>query len=174
VGRLMLALLILFSGASLALLAGQSAQTAAISRRDDLTEVKKLHYMASIAIADGQRTLDDPLPPQANHDFKTKIINTAEGTKHTGTYRELMVRSEEILVQSGSRVTVSVEAQPHGCSVSYRAIAGGGIMDFGVTRTEHRVEPRTYEFTCDCKSPSKLHKIVDCTEDQNVQFECQK
>jgi len=174
VSRLAWTLLILFGGASLTLLAGQIAQTAARDHKANLTELKKLHYMASLAIADGQKSLDDPLPSQAKHDFRAQMVNSSESEKSTGTYRELIVRSEEIFVQSGFRVNVSVEARPHGCSVTYRAIAGGGIMDFGITRTEHRVEPRTYEFTCDCKSPSKPRKIVDCTEDQSVQFECQK
>jgi hypothetical protein len=158
----------------LAVLAGQSTQTAAVDRKPDITQLKKLHYAASMAIVNGQQSLDDPLPLQVKHDFAYQMAGAPQDVKNSITYRELIVKSEDIIVHAGSRVTVSVDAQPRSCDVTYRPIAGGGTLSFGTTLAKQRVEPRTYEFTCDCASPSKPKKIVDCTEDQNVLFECQK
>jgi len=169
------AFITLFStGTLLAVLAGQSAQTAAGGRKPDLTQLKKLHHAASMAIVSGQQSLDDPLPPQVRHDFAYQMASAPPDLKNSTTYRELIVKSEDVFAQAGSRVTVSVDAQPRSCEVTYRPIAGGGILSFGTTLAKQRVEPRTYEFTCDCTSPPKPKKIVDCTEDQSVLFECQK
>jgi hypothetical protein len=161
-------------GALLTVFAGQTARSAAADRKPDLTQLKKLHYAASMALVNGQQSLDDPLPSQVKSDFAYQMAQPPEDPKRSATYRDLIVKSEEVIVQFGSRVTVSVDAQPHSCDVTYRPIAGGGTLSFGTTLAKQRVEPRTYEFTCACTQPSKPKKIVDCTEDQSVLFECQK
>jgi hypothetical protein len=145
-----------------------------VRQKPDLTQLEKLHYMASMVIADGQKNLDDPIPSQVRSDFTTQVPLGQDGTVAPVTYRELIVRSEQVIVQAGSRVTVSIDAQPHSCDVTYRPIAGGGTISFGTTLATQRVEPRTYEFTCSCTSPPRPRKVVDCTEDQKIQFECKQ
>lgn len=151
---------------------GQGGATAA--QKPDLTQLEKIHYMASMVVADGQKSLDDPIPSQVKSDFAVQLPAEPEWPTPPNTYRDLILRSEQVFIQSGSRVTVSVDAQPHSCDVTYRPIAGGGTMSFGTTLAKQRVEPRTYEFTCDCTSPPKPRKVVDCTEDQDIKFECKQ
>lgn len=112
--RLTWAFVTLFSsGALWATQAGQKAT--AVGSKPDLTELKKLHYAASLAVAEGDKSLDDPLPSQMKKNFAFHM--TAQEGKSASTYRELIVRSEDDIVQFGSRVTVSVDAKPHSCNV---------------------------------------------------------
>jgi len=72
------------------------------------------------------------------------------------------------------KVKVVVESSPHSCPVTYRPVAGGANLDFGTTRAERHVDPKTYEFVCECAANSKPSKVVDCTEDTTVSFECKQ
>jgi hypothetical protein len=76
--------------------------------------------------------------------------------------------------QTSVMVTVVAESAPDSCPVTYKPAAGGGILDFGTTRAERRLDAKTYEFVCECTPKSKSSKVVDCTQDTTVSFTCKR
>jgi len=134
----------------------------------NVADLKKLHYQASEAVTEGGKAIDDPLPMNLKGQFKFA------DAKSPTTYRELILKSEDVLTKVGIRTKIVVDARPDRCSVTYRPIAGGGTEDFGLTRAERNVDPKTYEFVCNCSESTHPSKIVDCTEDRDVDFDCKR
>lgn len=150
------------------------------SKKDNLQlnlgELKRVHFEASAALSEGGKSLGDTISPDLKQDFESAahftLLPSDTNTK-SPTYRDLMARSEETLARYGLKVKVVVEAAPDNCQVTYEPIAIGGIKNFGLTRAENQVEPRTYRFVCECSEASKPSQVVDCTSDQQVRFKCQ-
>jgi hypothetical protein len=88
------------------------------------------------------------------------------------TYREAIVRTEDVMGESGLKVKVTIHASPRSCSVKYKPVFGGAELDAGQTDLSTELAPRWYVFSCDCKKPP-IEQRVDCTQDKTIQFQCQ-
>ena len=93
---------------------------------------------------------------------------------NTPTHKDVLSTTEHNLTMSIGKVKVSVSASPDACQVKFRPVIRPGFLDFGHTDISKNVEPRTYEFVCECSETSKPSQTVECTEDTTVMFQCRR
>lgn len=152
--------------------AGADAQETAGQTNVSLATITKVHSQASSAVIEG-KALTERAPTDLTREYASAFGEKATETRKGTTYGEILKVTETHLGRSYS-VTVKVEAAPDGCSVKYRAIAGGGTLDFGTTPAARDVDPKTYQFICECRASMLLKKTVECTSDTRVLFECER
>jgi len=132
------------------------------------TAARQLHSEATAAVAMHGKSVDDPVAGNLKQTLKTN------GLPEDVRYRDVLQSSEATLSRVGTPVTVVVDSSPNSCPVEYQPIAGGPSNDFGTTRAQKKIAPKTYEFRCRC-SGAVLKKIVDCTDEgTSVKFDCGK
>ena len=119
------------------------------------------------------KSLDAPAPPELTNKLDS-ALGKPPGSDKDLKYKDVLRQSEGALAQHGEKVSVTVNANPDSCHVTYRAISGGGAQDFGDTLVKKSVDPKTYEFVCKCTDQLQPKKVVDCTEDQNLDFDCKR
>jgi hypothetical protein len=154
-------------------------QKTAISKASDVSEVaqaQSLHEQLVMDVINGES-------PKSKLSMKIRSSYSSDLTRWDGavgknpdamvlTYREAIVRTEDVMMKSGLKVKVTIHASPHGCSVKYKPVFGGAELDAGQTDLSTELDPRWYVFRCDCKKPP-IEERVDCTQDKAIQFQCQ-
>jgi hypothetical protein len=156
----------------LALLHGFQKPFSTDARSADVAHLKAVHAAVSRDVMEDQKRLDQPLPNTLKKQVEAAGIRPPAGEQFT--YMVALTRSESALAKLVSTVNVTAKSTPDSCPVDYRAISGGGFVYFGDTETDRDVEPKTYEFVCKCSPKSKQSKVVECTENRVVQFDCKK
>jgi hypothetical protein len=133
-------------------------------------EVKRFHKAASSVIEKNAGDLDNTV----SDDWVKKFNKLTGKSEKKLTYRQVLSGTEQILQESATTVKVVATAAPKSCPVKYRPIAGGGSLDFGTTTATRNLPPATYEFTCQCTEKNATKRIMECTEDTHVDFECKR
>lgn len=148
------------------------------TERINRATVLKMHQNLVSSVANGTNP-DDRLSQTLAKDYPdkltTKTVHTESvesyGRKVPLSYMEAIARTEELLKESGLRVTVEIQASPRSCNIRYQPVIGGPVLDAGTTNLSRKLDPKWYVFSCDCKTPP-LQERVDCTEDQKISFSC--
>ncbi len=138
----------------------------------DVARLKAVHAAVSRDVVEDQSRLGQPLPNTLKTQAESAGVRPPTGEQFT--YMVALKRSESALAKLVSTVSVTAKATPDSCPVDYRAVSGGGFVYFGDTEAKRNVEPKTYEFVCKCSPSSKQRKIVECTDNRVVQFDCKK
>jgi hypothetical protein len=171
---LALLVLVITSASGQEIPARQQTSDAKFEFRDSIVA---FHHAAVGDVTKG-KSLDSEMSPETLRRFRSSLpadgYAAAEkglGPEENVTYRRAIKWSEDAMVQFGTRVTVTVLAAPGGCSVKYKPVIGGAVLDAGTTKTVTRMDPRWYDISCDCQTPPLVQR-VDCTDDKTVAFSC--
>jgi hypothetical protein len=146
--------------------------------RDHLAEAQSLHSALVSALSNGQRPTDR-LPNEILQSYSPVLTSHSGATMGRGgvgrdvviSYQKAIVRTEDVMRDSGLRVKVAIQASPGKCNIKYRPVIGGAELDAGQTDLSADVDPRWYVFSCDCKAPP-IEQRVDCTQDKKIAFAC--
>jgi hypothetical protein len=166
---------------------GQADQKEAVPKgeqKDEIQSLKSLHSEIISLLKNGKET-DEVLPKQTFSNLTSKMSNRAasdlkrrvsfdelEKADVQLRYRDALKADEDLLVSMGAdKVTVEIDARPQHCQVAYVEVATGANRAFGQTKASKKVDPKYYDFVCDCMGIPK-HALLDCTNDQSYTFDC--
>jgi hypothetical protein len=157
-------------------------------RKKEIERLKALHSALVYSLKSG-KSLNDKVSTQTLTDLTYKAgyrTGEAQNASHQFyfaqmpqehsplTYRDVLKADEDLMVlMNVDRVNVEMDAQPKRCAVEYTEVATGATRSFGLTRTSKKLDPKYYDFVCDCAG-TKLRVNLDCTNDQSYTFQCEK
>lgn len=161
---------------------GQAATEA--EKQDEIQSLKLLHGEIISLLKSGKQP-DEELSKQTFSDLTSKADYHAASDlrqhvaydEHGSTdrrlkYRDALKADEDLLLSMGAdKVTVEIDAQPQHCQVAYIEVATGANRAFGQTKASKKLDPKYYDFVCDCLGTAE-HALLDCTSDQSYTFAC--
>lgn len=108
------------------------------TERINRATVLKMHQNLVSSVANGTNP-DDRLSQTLAKDYPdkltTKTVHTESvesyGRKVPLSYMEAIARTEELLKESGLRVTVEIQASPRSCNIRYQPVIGGPVLKVG-------------------------------------------
>jgi hypothetical protein len=153
---------------------GQKTAKSQTASASDVAQARSLHEQLVIDLSGGQSP-NSKLSMKIQSSYPSDLTTWREANGKNGipvlTYREAIVRTEDVMKQAGLKVKVMIHASPHSCSVKYKPVFGGAELDAGQTDLSTELEPRWYIFSCDCAKPP-IEQRVDCTNNKTIQFQC--
>jgi hypothetical protein len=166
---------------------GQAIQEQAAAQAEKKNEIQSLRSLHAeiVGLLKNGKEPDEELPKQtfsnltskvgyrAADDLKRRVsFDELEKTQGQLRYRDALKADEDLLVSVGAdKVTVEINAQPQHCQVAYVEVATGANRAFGQTKASKKLDPKYYDFICDCLGTAE-HALLDCTSDQSYTFDC--